>query len=88
MAHLLWSEVMKYSPADPLWSNRDRFVLSNGHGCALQYSMLHLTGCVTPACLIHFGFRKLEDTDSPTPSVSSRDSIASNPHYADVLAFR
>jgi len=44
MAHLLWSEVMKYSPADPLWSNRDRFVLSNGHGCALQYSMLHLTG--------------------------------------------
>lgn len=44
MAHLLWSEVMNYSPSRPEWWNRDRFVLSNGHGCALQYSMLHLTG--------------------------------------------
>jgi transketolase len=35
---------MKYSPADPSWINRDRFVLSNGHACALQYVMLHLTG--------------------------------------------
>eukprot|EP00054_Salpingoeca_dolichothecata_P018382 m.112845 g.112845 ORF g.112845 m.112845 type:complete len:685 (+) comp22849_c1_seq1:50-2104(+) len=44
MAHLLWSEVMNYNPANPKWSNRDRFVLSNGHACALQYIMLHLTG--------------------------------------------
>ncbi len=44
MAHLLWSEVMNYSPSDPNWWNRDRFVLSNGHACALQYSMLHLAG--------------------------------------------
>jgi len=44
LAHLLWSEVMKYSPSNPEWWNRDRFVLSNGHACALQYSMLHLTG--------------------------------------------
>lgn len=43
-AHLLWSEVMNYSPSRPEWWNRDRFVLSNGHACALQYSMLHLTG--------------------------------------------
>jgi transketolase len=35
---------MKYSAQDPAWINRDRFVLSNGHACALQYSMLHLTG--------------------------------------------
>jgi transketolase len=35
---------MNYNPANPSWSNRDRFVLSNGHACALQYSMLHLTG--------------------------------------------
>jgi transketolase len=35
---------MKYSPEDPKWLNRDRFVLSNGHACALQYTMLHLTG--------------------------------------------
>ena len=44
MAYLLWSEVMKYSGKDPAWMNRDRFVLSNGHACALQYTMLHLTG--------------------------------------------
>jgi len=44
MAHLLWGEVMNYSPSNPEWWNRDRFVLSNGHASALQYSMLHLTG--------------------------------------------
>ncbi|EGD81735.1 transketolase [Salpingoeca rosetta] len=44
MAHALWSYVMNYNPGNPKWSNRDRFVLSNGHACALQYCMLHLTG--------------------------------------------
>jgi transketolase len=44
MAYLLWAEYMKYSPSSPNWINRDRFVLSNGHACALQYTMLHLTG--------------------------------------------
>ena len=44
MAYVLWSEIMKYSAASPDWINRDRFVLSNGHACALQYTMLHLTG--------------------------------------------
>ena len=44
MAYVLWGEVMKYSSKDPAWINRDRFVLSNGHACALQYTMLHLTG--------------------------------------------
>jgi transketolase len=44
MAHLLWNQVMKYAPSDPKWIARDRFVLSNGHACALQYTMLHLAG--------------------------------------------
>mmetsp|Transcript_26728 Transcript_26728/g.56300 ORF Transcript_26728/g.56300 Transcript_26728/m.56300 type:complete len:716 (+) Transcript_26728:283-2430(+) len=47
MAHTLWSAAgagMKYSASNPDWWNRDRFVLSNGHACALQYVMLHLTG--------------------------------------------
>ena len=44
IAHLLWSKCMNYNPADAKWANRDRFVLSNGHACCLQYSMLHLTG--------------------------------------------
>lgn len=44
MAHVLFSKHMRFNPKNPKWSNRDRFVLSNGHACALQYSMLHLTG--------------------------------------------
>ncbi|KAL6062803.1 Transketolase [Balamuthia mandrillaris] len=44
IAHLLWTEFMNYSPSNDRWFNRDRFILSNGHACALLYSMLHLTG--------------------------------------------
>ncbi|EWM24588.1 transketolase [Nannochloropsis gaditana] len=44
LAYLLWTQVMKYNPKDPQWLARDRFVLSNGHACALLYAMLHLTG--------------------------------------------
>lgn len=44
MAYLLWTEYMKYSGKSPKWLSRDRFVLSNGHACALQYTMLHLSG--------------------------------------------
>lgn len=44
VAHLLWQYVMKFNPKNPEWYNRDRFVLSNGHACALQYTMLYLYG--------------------------------------------
>eukprot|EP01121_Diplochlamys_sp_Union-15-3_P007329 TRINITY_DN1852_c0_g1_i3.p1 TRINITY_DN1852_c0_g1~~TRINITY_DN1852_c0_g1_i3.p1 ORF type:complete len:291 (+),score=58.23 TRINITY_DN1852_c0_g1_i3:64-936(+) len=44
IAHLLWKKYLKYSPTHPDWPARDRFVLSNGHACALLYVMLHLTG--------------------------------------------
>ncbi|CAM9899423.1 unnamed protein product, partial [Discosporangium mesarthrocarpum] len=44
MAHVLFSSVMNFSPSNPRWMGRDRFVLSNGHACALLYIMLHLTG--------------------------------------------
>ncbi|KAG0068294.1 Transketolase [Linnemannia elongata] len=47
MAHLLFSRYMNYNPKNPKWANRDRFVLSNGHACALQYILLHLTGYPT-----------------------------------------
>jgi len=43
-AHVLWTRHMSCNPANSSWPNRDRFVLSNGHGCALLYSMLHLSG--------------------------------------------
>lgn len=44
MAYELWAKHMKHNPADPKWSNRDRFILSGGHGSMLLYSLLHLFG--------------------------------------------
>lgn len=44
MGHVLYAHYMKYNPKNPDWANRDRFILSAGHGCMLQYSLLHLTG--------------------------------------------
>ncbi|NEP11274.1 MAG: transketolase [Symploca sp. SIO2C1] len=44
MAFVLWDRFMRFNPKNPSWFNRDRFVLSAGHGCMLQYAMLHLTG--------------------------------------------
>jgi transketolase len=48
IAYLLYHKIMKYNPKDPLWSDRDRFVLSNGHASALLYGVLHLTGYELP----------------------------------------
>lgn len=44
MAHVLWTEYLRHNPKNPHWANRDRFVLSAGHGSALLYSLLFLTG--------------------------------------------
>ncbi len=44
LAHVLFSRIMKFNPDDPLWPDRDRFILSNGHASILQYSMLFLAG--------------------------------------------
>ena len=44
MAFVLWDRFMQFNPKNPQWFNRDRFVLSAGHGCMLQYALLHLTG--------------------------------------------
>ncbi|MBV8161927.1 MAG: transketolase, partial [Acidimicrobiia bacterium] len=44
LAHVLWTRVMRYDPSEPSWPDRDRFVLSAGHACILQYAMLYLTG--------------------------------------------
>ena len=47
-AYVLWTRFLKHNPADPDWPNRDRFVLSAGHGSMLLYSLLHLTGYDLP----------------------------------------
>ena len=44
LVYTLWNRVMQFDPCDPIWPNRDRFVLSNGHASMLLWSMLHLTG--------------------------------------------
>ena len=44
MAYVLWDRYLKHNPANPKWADRDRFILSAGHGSALLYSLLHLTG--------------------------------------------
>src|SRR5258708_8380641 len=44
VAYTLWQRFLRFDPADPIWLNRDRFVLSEGHASALLWSLLHLTG--------------------------------------------
>ncbi len=44
IAEVLWRQFLRHNPSNPNWSNRDRFVLSNGHGSMLQYALLHLSG--------------------------------------------
>src|SRR5262249_33528097 len=48
LAYLLWTRVMRYSPTQPSWANRDRFILSAGHASMLLYSMLYLSGYDLP----------------------------------------
>jgi transketolase len=48
MAYVLWDRFLRHNPTDPAWPNRDRFVLSAGHGSALLYALLHVTGYDLP----------------------------------------
>jgi transketolase len=48
MAYALWDRSLKFNPRDPHWTDRDRFILSAGHGCALLYALLHVTGFDLP----------------------------------------
>ena len=66
----LWQEYLRYDPSDPLWPNRDRFVLSAGHASMLIYSMIHLSGIVredgTPAISLE-DIKNFRQLGSPTP---------------------
>ncbi len=59
VATVLWSDYLKFDPADPHWPDRDRFVLSAGHGSMLIYSLLHLTGFASPTMDNIRNFRQL-----------------------------
>lgn len=49
IAEVLWRDFLNHNPQNPSWADRDRFVLSNGHGSMLIYSLLHLTGYDRPS---------------------------------------
>ncbi|MDT3405343.1 transketolase [Mucilaginibacter terrae] len=63
MAYVLWSKFLRFNPAEPQWPNRDRFVLSAGHGSALLYALLHLYGYDLPLDEI----KKFRQLGSKTP---------------------
>ncbi|GAA4322118.1 transketolase [Mucilaginibacter gynuensis] len=63
MAYVLWSRFLRFNPAEPHWPNRDRFVLSAGHGSALLYSLLHLYGYDLPLSEVE----KFRQLGSKTP---------------------
>jgi transketolase len=68
IAYALWTRHLRHNPADPKWANRDRFILSNGHGSMLQYALLHLTGYDLPVEELA-RFRQLHSRTAGHPEV-------------------
>jgi transketolase len=68
IAVALWTRHLRHNPADPHWADRDRFVLSNGHGSMLQYALLHLSGYALPIDEIKH-FRQLHSMTPGHPEV-------------------
>jgi len=68
IAEVLWRRFLRHNPANPAWPDRDRFVLSNGHGSMLQYALLHLTGYDLPMEEIR-NFRQLHSKTPGHPEV-------------------
>ena len=68
IAVALWGRHLKHNPSNPLWADRDRFVLSNGHGSMLIYALLHLTGYALPMSELR-NFRQLHSKTPGHPEV-------------------
>lgn len=68
IAEVLWRDFLNHNPGNPNWANRDRFVLSNGHGSMLIYSLLHLTGYDLPLSELK-NFRQLHSKTPGHPEV-------------------
>jgi transketolase len=68
IAEVLWNHHLRHNPANPKWPNRDRFILSNGHGSMLLYALLHLTGYDVPIAEIK-RFRQLHSKTPGHPEV-------------------
>ncbi|RUL74489.1 transketolase [Dyella choica] len=74
IAEVLWNDFLKYNPGNPKWPNRDRFVLSNGHGSMLQYALLHLTGFELPMAQLK-RFRQLHSKTAGHPEASETPGV-------------
>jgi transketolase len=74
IATALWSRHYRHNPANPQWPNRDRFVLSNGHGSMLHYALLHLTGYDLPMAEIR-NFRQLHSKTPGHPEIGVTPGI-------------
>jgi len=74
IAEVLWNDFLKHSPANPGWWDRDRFVLSNGHGSMLLYSVLHLTGYDLPIEELR-NFRQLHSRTAGHPEASETPGV-------------
>jgi transketolase len=74
IAQVLWSDFMRHNPKNPKWSGRDRFILSNGHGSMLLYSVLHLTGYDLPMEQLK-NFRQLHSKTAGHPEASEFPAI-------------
>ena len=70
IAEVLWRDFLNHNPTNPSWADRDRFVLSNGHGSMLIYSLLHLTGYDLPMSELQ-NFRQLHSKTPGHPEVGT-----------------
>ena len=74
IAEVLWRKFLRHNPANPAWPDRDRFVLSNGHGSMLQYALLHLSGYDLPMAEIR-NFRQLHSKTPGHPEVGCTPGV-------------
>jgi transketolase len=74
IAEVLWNDFLRHNPNDPAWFNRDRFVLSNGHGSMLHYALLHLAGYALPIDELK-RFRQLHSKTPGHPEVHETPGI-------------
>src|SRR5213593_687720 len=74
IAYVLYTKFLKYDPKDPHWPDRDRFVLSAGHGSMLLYTMLHLTGYNLPLEELQ-RFRQLNSRTPGHPEYGETDGV-------------
>jgi transketolase len=74
IAEVLWNDFLRHNPANPEWLDRDRFVLSNGHGSMLQYALLHLSGYDLPIQELK-NFRQLHSKTAGHPEASETPGV-------------